>query len=489
MKCPKCGYEWQEGHLYCDNCGEEFRIVPDFEPEIEEEMEETLSTLFVELAQEEMPEVDGKEKIFAQKAGERKGKGKERTGRNRGRGWLIGATSFCILAAAFCISGIYWYRNYSMTYQVGRAKECAEQEAYDQAIIYLERAHELDDGNGEILFLMADYYYIQEKYEPAVDTLMEIVEREGGYSKADMENESDTIISIYTKIEDYESINALLLKCDDDSIVSLFQQYMAKPPEFSYVGGCYEEVLPLKLSANTSGKIYYTLDGSEPDENSQVYTAPIFLETGTYTVKACFINDYGIKSDVVSNMYRIDVLIPAPPEVSVYSGDYYEPYSIEAQAPEDCRIYYTTDGTVPTQDSTLYTSAIPMPLGESVYKFVAISEEGVASDVTVRTYRLSLNTEITVDVAISNVIYALINADVLLDEEGNMRGMSGHNVYKFNSIIRIGENGDYYVIYEYYEDATGIQTRTERIYGVNVQDGTACRITYDEQGQIVLVDI
>ena len=48
---------------------------------------------------------------------------------------------------------------------------------------------------------------------------------------------------------------------------------------------------------------------------------------------------------------------------------------------------------------------------------------------------------------------------------------------------------DYYVIYEYYEDATGIQTRTERIYGVNVQDGTACRITYDEQGQIVLVDI
>lgn len=196
MKCPKCGYEWQEGHLYCDNCGEEFRIVPDFEPEIEEEMEETLSTLFVELAQEEMPEVDGKEKIFAQKAGERKGKGKERTGRNRGRGWLIGATFFCILAAAFCISGIYWYRNYSMTYQVGRAKECAEQEAYDQAIIYLERAHELDDGNGEILFLMADYYYIQEKYEPAVDTLMEIVEREGGYSKADLENAYDKIISI-----------------------------------------------------------------------------------------------------------------------------------------------------------------------------------------------------------------------------------------------------------------------------------------------------
>ena len=287
----------------------------------------------------------------------------------------------------------------------------------------------------------------------------------------------------------YQAINQLLLHCRKEGIVTLFQQFMAKPPEFSFVEGSYEEVLPLKLSANTSGKIYYTLDGSIPDENSEVYTAPIFLETGTYTVKAFFVNDYGMKSDVVTNTYKIDVLIPSAPEVSVYSGDYYEPYMIEALAAEDCRIYYTTDSTDPTQDSILYTSPIPMPLGKSVYKFIAISEEGVASDVTVRTYKLTLNTEITVDMAISNVIYALIKADVLLDEAGNMRGMSGHNVYKLNSVMRIDGSGDYYVIYEYYEDATGIQTRTERIYGVNIQDGAPCRITYDEQGKIVLVDI
>ena len=66
MKCQNCGNEIEEGHLICDVCGNEIQIVPDFEPEIEEEMEETLSTLFVELAQEEMPEVDGKEKIFSQ---------------------------------------------------------------------------------------------------------------------------------------------------------------------------------------------------------------------------------------------------------------------------------------------------------------------------------------------------------------------------------------------------------------------------------------
>ena len=53
MKCPKCGYELTEGHLYCDCCGEEIRIVPDFEPEIEQELNETLSSLFVELEEVE----------------------------------------------------------------------------------------------------------------------------------------------------------------------------------------------------------------------------------------------------------------------------------------------------------------------------------------------------------------------------------------------------------------------------------------------------
>ena len=319
--------------------------------------------------------------------------------------------------------------------------------------------------------------------------MIEIVEAEERYSEAEVESAYDKVISIYSKMEDYQAIHELLSDCTNEAVVNLFQQFIAKPPEFSFVEGNYEEVLPLKLSANTSGKIYYTLDGSTPDEKSEIYTAPIFLETGEYTVKACFINDYGVKSDIVSNTYRIDVLIPAAPEVSVYSGDYYEPYMIEAQAPENCNIYYTTDSTDPTADSTLYTSAIPMPLGKSVYKFVAISEEGVASEITMRTYKLTLHTEITVDMAISNVIQALIHADVLLDDQGNMRGMSGRNVYKLNSVMRIGENGDYYIIYEYYEDATGIQTRTERIYGVNIQSGAACRVTYDETGKIVLVDI
>ena len=40
MICPNCGKEIPEGHMYCDNCGTEINFVPDFEPEVENEINE-----------------------------------------------------------------------------------------------------------------------------------------------------------------------------------------------------------------------------------------------------------------------------------------------------------------------------------------------------------------------------------------------------------------------------------------------------------------
>ena len=35
MKCQQCGVEIEEGKMYCSSCGQEVQIVPDFEPEVE----------------------------------------------------------------------------------------------------------------------------------------------------------------------------------------------------------------------------------------------------------------------------------------------------------------------------------------------------------------------------------------------------------------------------------------------------------------------
>lgn len=45
--------------------------------------------------------------------------------------------------------------------------------------------------------------------------------------------------------------------------------------EFSVPGGVYEDAFTLELSAEPGLIIYYTLDGSDPDQNSKCYTEPI----------------------------------------------------------------------------------------------------------------------------------------------------------------------------------------------------------------------
>ena len=88
MKCPKCGYELAEDHLYCDNCGEEIRIVPDYEPEIEREINESMATLLVELAAEEIPELAGeirKEKTEPFHGGSDEGRSGEYSGNEEKR--------------------------------------------------------------------------------------------------------------------------------------------------------------------------------------------------------------------------------------------------------------------------------------------------------------------------------------------------------------------------------------------------------------------
>ena len=45
MKCPNCGSEMAEGNLYCEKCGKDIHIVPDFEPELEQNIEQTIHTI------------------------------------------------------------------------------------------------------------------------------------------------------------------------------------------------------------------------------------------------------------------------------------------------------------------------------------------------------------------------------------------------------------------------------------------------------------
>ncbi|MDE7199257.1 MAG: chitobiase/beta-hexosaminidase C-terminal domain-containing protein [Lachnospiraceae bacterium] len=479
MKCPHCGHEMPEGYLICDKCGEEIRIVPDFEPEIENSITETLSTL-VSL-QEEPEDGEGtatEEDVETEEF--------DVSSQKRGRGVQIVLALAILLVVGLISYSRYTFHIKTVEYQINRAETYAENGDYDQAVACLEAAYAAYPEEARILFLEADYYYLQEQDTAAISALMRIIDKENSsrYSEEDVEEAYSKIITIYANQESYGQINDLLRDCENERIVSMFQGYLAMEPEFSYVEGSYAEVIPLKLSSNTSGTIYYTLDGTKPDKNSPIYTAPLFLETGEYTVSAFFVNDYGIESDIVTKTYVINLAVPNAPEVELYSGEYSEATMIAVEPAEGCKIFYTTDESEPTADSVPYTGPIPMPLGTTLFKFVNISSEGIASEVTTRTYTLRLRGAIATDTAVANLGNRLVETGYLEDVTGRNVRQAGTLSYQFSSVLRVGWD-DYYTIYEYYDDGTGILSRTDKVFLVQVYTGEAAQLGYDEAGNFV----
>lgn len=57
--------------------------------------------------------------------------------------------------------------------------------------------------------------------------------------------------------------------------------YEVQPPVFSQEAGFFERAFDLELGATPDCLIYYTTDGSLPDENSTLYTGPVQIEDAT----------------------------------------------------------------------------------------------------------------------------------------------------------------------------------------------------------------
>lgn len=73
----------------------------------------------------------------------------------------------------------------------------------------------------------------------------------------------------------------LLFLCGLLGLLLLYDKYDRTGLIFSEESGFYEEPFLLELSAPAGTKIFYTLDGSVPDENAFLYTDPIVIDDAT----------------------------------------------------------------------------------------------------------------------------------------------------------------------------------------------------------------
>lgn len=107
------------------------------------------------------------------------------------------------------------------------------------------------------------------------------------------------------------------------------------------------------------GTIYYTTDGSTPDENSNVYYSPFPASIGD-TIKAICVYQ-GLTSDVASWTVAVTAL-PAP----TITGNNDNVILVNNDTTYRGVLYYTTDGTTPTSSSTQYSGAFQVTSGTTV---------------------------------------------------------------------------------------------------------------------------
>lgn len=525
MKCPKCNQELKDGQLYCEACGEEIKIVPDFEPEIENSIEETLLNVadhINEVKAEEKPSakvapskaVKDTFKVFTKE--EKKSEGglliedfpddddfyndmdedelpdenfwdEEEVISFKGNGnfsklfksfWSKGLASklIVLVLAVVVVVGLILLtvvvsgniQENSYGYQVNQALDAAEAEDYETAIAYMEKALTIDSTDIEMKYRLAGYY---DKIGETDNALLVLKGLICGDTETDI-NTYSKMFDIYSRQGNIIEISHVLSECEDPLILEEFRQYVANAPEFSEPGGSYNDVVHLKLTANTTGTIYYTVNGGTPDTSSDVYTAPIFLESGYYTVKAIFVNSYGLVSETISQQYEINVTVPPKPEISVVSGTYDVPQVITVEVPDGCTTYYTTDGSIPTRDSIQYKEPICMPLGDSKFTFVTFSAENVASEPSMAMYTYKLPADITVTAADAANLVTMHRFGMggLMDTQGHLSTISGKLLYMCEATVAL-EDDTYFVIYEYYEDPnSGLRTKTGLVFCAAMHD-------------------
>lgn len=467
MICPKCGKTIEDNAVYCEHCGEEIKIVPEFELDID--FAADILAREVLLSKEE----ENKE-LRSQIAKQKK------------KQILF---QYSIIATVVFVLGIFiglFFYTRCYTYQISKANAAIQNEQYEKAVIYLEKAANLRQEDISLLLDLGESYYRSDQIVKFVKTMENVISDSNSTTEHKIKAYSK-LISHYSNTFNYPAIEVLISDCEVEEVLSLYGRYIASEPIFSYPEGTYESMVPLKLSSENEGCIYYATDGKMPYVGEEyLYTSPIYLEPGNHTISAFFVNEYGMKSSIITQNYHVELAVPNAPEISVESGEYTIPTLIEVLEFDDVEVYYTSDGTFPTQHSTIYEGSIPMPLGKSTFRFVGYNADGVAGEITEKTYNLILNTSYTTDTACYDVVKFMMEQGKISDTIGTSKGLNGWFKYQFLYPVTIEGYGDFYVIAELFQDITGNREKTGILYGVNIYDRTIYKLSKDKSGNYLL---
>jgi len=225
-----------------------------------------------------------------------------------------------------------------------------------------------------------------------------------GNSQIDEWTEIETKVGVNTvAVAGIGSVKVAVNTCngDVDYIINLSDN---NPGEVtaSPEAGHFEEAQEITLtgSGKDNAEIYYTTDGTDPKENGTLYEGPFTVPANAETtVKAVekIGSVYGSVAEFVYDIF-IDVEEPA---FSLAEGDYLVAKTILLSTEEETTIYYTVDGTDPSDEENAsraeYADGVELALVPEVkttyvVKAVAFRDE-TYSEVVTKTYGIGVQKE------------------------------------------------------------------------------------------------
>lgn len=219
--------------------------------------------------------------------------------------------------------------------------------------------------------------------------------------------------------------------------------------------GTYYKNIQVELYMNELGKIYYTLNGSTPTNESILYNGLITVSSNSI-LKFIAIDESGNPSEVYTRDYKIDKT-PVNVTANNKGGTYYDNILLTLNTSRDCKIYYTLDGSIPISTSNEYTGPIVINKNLTL-KFISVNEAGISSNVVTEKYILDKSTPIG-KVNYNSGIY---NKDLKIALSMNKKGIiyyklnnNAYTQYKGSITISKSSTISYYV-----KDSSGRTSKT-----------------------------
>lgn len=409
MRCKYCGHSIPEGMLYCENCGKEVCIVPEYNP-----LDDLLSEQIKGAINGDEPDNEefyhyrtsaatgrrrtdtvsqreraraGRDRIQPER--ERKLSERERKRRQAERRREIKRKKRRkrMLILLIILIGIVGgcFALYQVSYRgiVRKGYRELKKESYQEAKRAFEKALSKDSKKADAYIGLSKVYLEEEIPEEGERLFLDALEKQPKNVEL-----YEACVQFYLDSHQSEEIPHLLEDAEE-VVTEALAEYIISEPEFSLDDEeVFEDVRELELTASKGQSIYYTTDGSKPTKSSTKYTEPIQLDEGDTEIQAIAVDKKGIPSLVASKTYTVELPIEDAPAVSPSTGQYDTAVPIEIKVPEGYEAYYTLDGTEPTTASKKYDGPITMPQGETLFKAILVNGKGRESGVTTRNYML-----------------------------------------------------------------------------------------------------